>query len=87
MKILTIDNHWVCRAGLKPVLSQIDRNVSVLEAGSFDEAMKLVAGNKDIKLIVLDLLLPGLGSLDSIRELLDKLPQSALVVFSSAIPA
>ena len=83
MKILTVDNQWVCRTGLKPVLAEIDRSVELLEAETFGEAMKLASGNKDIKLVVLDLLLPGLESLDSIRELLDKLPQSSLVVFSS----
>ena len=82
MKVLLVDDNWVCRAGLKPVLSQIDAKAEVLEAGSFDEAVKLAAKHGDLELVVLDLLLPGNGSLDTIRELLDKLPQATLVVFS-----
>ena len=82
MKVLLVDDSWACRAGLKPVLSEVDAKPEVLEAGSFDEALKLVDKNADLKLIVLDLLLPGIDALDNIRDLLDRLPQVTIVVFS-----
>ena len=82
MKVLLVDDNWVCRAGLKPLISQIDGKVEVLDAGSFDEASKLIAKNGDLNLVILDLLLPSIGSLDTMRKLLDKLPQATHVVFS-----
>jgi DNA-binding NarL/FixJ family response regulator len=82
MKVLLVDDNWVCRAGLKPLLSQINGKVEVLEAVSFDEALELAAKNSDLSLVVLDLLSPSIGSLDMVRELLDKLPKVTLVTFS-----
>ena len=82
MKVLLLDNSWVCRAGLKPLLPQINGKAEVFEAGSFDEALKLASKHSDLRLVILDLLAPTVGSLESIRGLLDKLPQATLVVFS-----
>jgi DNA-binding NarL/FixJ family response regulator len=83
MKILTVDNHWVCRTGLRPVLAKLDPDAQVLEAETYEKALKLASGNKDVKLVVMDLLLPDLRSLDALREMLGKLPQASLVVFST----
>ncbi len=83
MKVLIIDDQWVCRAGLKPLLSQIDKRAQIFEAATFDEAVKLVARNKDLSLVVLDLMVPGMKSLESIRDLLAKGSQAPIVVFST----
>ena len=82
MKVLLVDDNWVCRAGLKPLLSEINGKAEVLEAESFDRALELASKNSDLNLIVLDLLSPSIGSTETIRELLAKLPQATLVTFS-----
>ena len=82
MKVLLVDDNWVCRAGLKPLLSEINGKAEVLEAESFDEALEVAAENSDLNLVVLDILSPSIGSMDSVRELLSRLPQATLVTFS-----
>ena len=82
MKVLLVDDNWVCRAGLKPLLTEINGKAEVLEAESFDRALELASKNSDLNLIVLDLMSPSIGSAESIRELLVKLPQATLVTFS-----
>ena len=82
MKVLLLDNSWVCRAGLKPLLSQINGKAEVFEAGSFDDAKELASKHGDLRLVILDLLSPNVGSLETIRALLDRVPQATIVVFS-----
>lgn len=82
MKALLVDDHWVSRAALKSLLAQVEKGVTCLEAGSLDDAIKQVESNSAIDLVILDLVLPGLESLDGIRVLMEKAPQVPVVVFS-----
>jgi len=82
MKVLLVDDHWVTRAALKPLLTQIDKKARFLEADSFDSALKQVESAAGLKLVLLDLVLPGLESLDGIGRLMEKAPDVPVVVFS-----
>jgi DNA-binding NarL/FixJ family response regulator len=82
MKVLLVDDHWVARAALKSLLIQLDETASFLEADSFDGALKQVKGASGLGLVLLDLVLPGLESLEDIRRLKAKAPQVPVVIFS-----
>ncbi len=82
MKFLLVDDHWVSRAALKPLLTQIDKKARFLEADSFDGALEQVEGEAGLKLVLLDLVLPGLESLDGISRLMEKAPDVPVVIFS-----
>ena len=82
MKFLLVDDHWVSRAALKPLLTQIDKKARFLEADSFDNALKQVESDAGLKLVLLDLVLPGLDSLDGISRLMEKVPEVPVVIFS-----
>lgn len=82
MRVLLVDDHWVSRAALKPLLSQVEKGSTCLEAETLDEALKLLGGSSAIDLVILDLVLPGLESLDGIRVLMEKVPQVPVVIFS-----
>ncbi len=82
MKVLLVDDHWVSRAALKSLLTQIDKKAKFLEADNFDDALNQAEGASGLKLVLLDLVLPGLESLDGISRLMEKVPQIPVVVFS-----
>jgi len=82
MKFLLVDDHWVSRAALKPLLTQIDKKARFLEADSFDSALKQVDSDAGLKLVLLDLVLPGLDSLDGISRLMENAPEVPVVIFS-----
>ena len=82
MKFLLVDDHWVSRAALKPLLTQIDKKARFLEADNFDDALKLAEGSSSLGLVLLDLVLPGLESLDGISRLMEKAPEVPVVIFS-----
>jgi DNA-binding NarL/FixJ family response regulator len=71
MKILLVDDHALYRDGLRLTLTTLANDTEVLETGSGSHAMRLLAHEPDVKLVVLDLKLPdgdGLGILTEIRK-------------------
>lgn len=77
LKILIVDDHSLIRQGLKPVLAELAKDVSILESGDFPEALTVIAANPDIDLILLDLNLPstvGLSALIDIQESYEGIP-------------
>ena len=83
MKILAADDHWVFRAGLKHLVKQLDRDLEVLEAGSYDELFNIATQNNDIDLVLLDLLMPGRDMFSGLTELRDLAPGVPVVVISA----
>ena len=82
MKVLLVDDHWVSRAALKPLLTQIDKKARFLEADNFDSALKQAEKEAGLKLVLLDLVLPGLESLEGINRLMEAAPDVPIVIFS-----
>jgi len=68
MKVLLIDDHALFREGLCYILEGLAEDVEVIEAGSFEEAVTVASGEKELDLILLDLSLPGTGGLKAIEE-------------------
>jgi len=84
LKILIIDDHELFREGLAYVLSQLENNVTILEAGNYEETFQLLAETHDIDLVLLDLNLPGkdgFSVLDMVRQEYSSLP---VVVLSAS---
>ncbi len=81
MKILIADDHWVVRAGLGHVLSELDKT-TILEAASFPEATDLLKENQDTNLVILDLLMPGNSPFSGLQEVRQQLPTVPVIVFS-----
>ncbi|MCG8358939.1 MAG: response regulator transcription factor [Kiloniellales bacterium] len=82
MKILIVDDHWVFRAGLKHLVESLGPDVLVLEADTFEEAFRLASQNKDLDLVVLDLLMPDSDPFTGLRELREAFPTVPVVVLS-----
>lgn len=85
MKILSADDHWVSRTGLRHSLSLLDWPVnSFLEASSFAEAREIAAQNPDLDLIVMDLLMPDGSGFDELAILTQIVPEVPIIVVSMA---
>jgi two-component system, NarL family, response regulator NreC len=79
--IILVDDHELLRQGLKLLLeTQPDFHVSG-QVGSGQEALALAqALQPDI--IVLDMLMPGMNGLETIRILQERVPRSRIIVLS-----
>jgi DNA-binding NarL/FixJ family response regulator len=84
MKILLCDDHALFREGLAHVLAGVDDDLSVLEAGDLEEALRLIGEHDDLDLVLLDLGLPGARGLGALRELRERCPTVSVAVVSAS---
>ncbi len=81
ISVLLVDDHAVVRAGYKAYLSLSDRIGEIYEADRGESACQLV-DRQQPDVVVMDLSMPGLGGLESIRRLLNRHPACKVLVFS-----
>jgi two-component system invasion response regulator UvrY len=81
IKVLLVDDHPVVRDGYRRLLENSTDIQVVAEAGSGEEACELYA-KLGADIVVLDLNMPGIGGLETIRRLRAKDPQVRILVFS-----
>jgi two-component system, NarL family, nitrate/nitrite response regulator NarL len=84
MKIIIIDDHPVLRGGLSALLQQIEKDVVVLQAGSAEEGLALVAQHPDLDIVILDIAMPGMDGLHAIAEFGRLRPELPVIVLSSS---
>lgn len=82
--VLLADDHAMVRDGLKPFLEKLAAEVKVIEAGDFTAVRDTVSRQKP-DLAIVDLKMPGLGSIDDIGGLKRLAPNMKLVVLSGSV--
>jgi len=81
ISVLLVDDHAVVRAGYKTYLSLSDRIGDIFEADRGELACQLYSRlSPDV--VVMDLSMPGLGGLESVRRLINRHPNCKILVFS-----
>ena len=81
LRIVLIDDHALVRAGLRRILEAEEGWVVEAEAGDLDRGLRAVLGHKP-DVVVLDLNLGGVSSLDAIGEFLERSPRTKIVVLT-----
>ena len=84
MKVLVVDDHALIRDALRRVLEQLEREVTVFEAGDCGQAFRVIEAQPDLDLVLLDLNLPGMHGLTALTELRTRYPAVSVVVVSAA---
>lgn len=84
MKLLVVDDHPVLRGGLSALLLQLEKNAMVLQAGTAEEGLAIVAQNPDLDIVILDIAMPGMDGLKAIAEFGRIRPELPVVVLSSS---
>lgn len=79
--VLLVDDHSVVRAGYKAYLSLSDKIGSIYEADRGEAACQLYGRHKP-DVVIMDLSMPGIGGLESIRRLARRDPECRILVFS-----
>ena len=82
MKILVIDDHVLIRELLRGVLGELKPEAAVVEATNARGAIRLVADNPDLALVLLDLGLPDRDGFEVLAELRELHPTIPVVVLS-----
>lgn len=82
MKILMVDDHALFRDGMRYVLQQLPEEVEIMEAGNFQDGLKLALRHPELDLALLDLNMPGSEGPLSIRYFHQHYPHIPIVVVS-----
>ncbi|MGC2257846.1 MAG: response regulator transcription factor, partial [Candidatus Sulfotelmatobacter sp.] len=79
--VLLVDDHGLVRRGFRRMLEDESDMTVVGEAGDGEEAIKL-ARRLQPKVVVMDCALPGMNGLDATRQILEDLPETAVLMLS-----
>jgi two-component system, NarL family, response regulator NreC len=79
--IVIADDHAVVRGGLRRLLEAEDDLHVVAEAGDVDETKEQVAQHRP-RILLLDLHMPGGGSLHALRAIRDASPETGILVLT-----
>lgn len=82
-KILIADDHPMVRDALRSAVGYACQAEHILEAGSLDEASRLLDENDDVDLVLLDLNMPGMNGLSGVLTLRNQFPAAPVVVVSA----
>ncbi|GIQ64457.1 DNA-binding response regulator [Paenibacillus cisolokensis] len=85
-KLMIIDDHDMVRAGLKTYLMLEPKFDVVMEAGSGEEALRLLEAADEADrpdLILMDLMMPGMDGVQTTQEVLARYPNMKIVLLTS----
>ena len=85
MQIIVADDHNLVREGLKPFLHELGDDVQVLDAGSLDEAIARAESAESLRLVLLDLRMPGMNGLAGIEVFHRRFPTVPVVILTGHI--
>jgi DNA-binding NarL/FixJ family response regulator len=82
MKVLIADDHAVVRRGLKHILADEYKTLTVGEAENAQKALEL-ARQQEWDVIVLDISMPGRNGLEALKELKQMRPRLPVLILTS----
>jgi DNA-binding NarL/FixJ family response regulator len=84
LKLLIVDDHALVREGVRHVVQTLGPDTHVLEAGSAEEALRLIDANADIELVLLDVGLPGMNGFELLQTLRERGDAPRVVMLSAS---
>ncbi|MGZ4979046.1 MAG: response regulator [Methylobacter sp.] len=81
IKVMLVDDHAVVRAGFRMLLSA-EAEIDVIAEAERGEAACQLYLDQQPDVVVLDLSMPGIGGLESIRRICNRDSQAKILVFS-----
>jgi len=85
VQVVLADDHNLVREALKPLIKRVDDEVEVIDAENFQEALQKAADAKDLKLIILDLKMPGMNGFSGLEQIRARFSQIPVVILSGSI--
>ena len=83
MHLLLADDHGLFRDSMSVWLKQLDAEMTIDFADSYDSVLEKISGNTNYDLLMLDLGMPGMQGAFSVRRLHNEFDNTPLVVVSA----
>ncbi|MBQ9272002.1 MAG: response regulator transcription factor [Alphaproteobacteria bacterium] len=84
MKILIADDHALFRDGLALRLEEIVPDAVISQASSYAQVFKILNAKSDIDVLILDVEMPDMPWLDSLKQFRQIAPQMKIIVISAS---
>lgn len=84
MKILIADDHALFRDGVRQLLTQLDDDVVVTEAGNCQQMLAAIEADAQLQLALLDLCMPGQDGFTALDTIARSYPALPIVVLSAS---
>jgi len=81
IKVILVDDHAVVRAGFRMLLASSD-SIAVIAEAERGEAVCQLYQEQQPDVVVMDLSMPGIGGLETIRRILNRHDNAKILVFS-----
>jgi DNA-binding NarL/FixJ family response regulator len=81
LTVLLVDDHSLVRQGFRRILEDDDKISVVGEASDGNQAVKMALELKP-KVVVMDCALPGISGLVATRQIMEKVPKTAVLMLS-----
>jgi two-component system invasion response regulator UvrY len=81
IRVLLVDDHAIVRAGFRRLLEQQPEIRVIAEAADAEQAYALFVEH-DPDVVVMDVSMPGVSGLESIRRIIGRKPSAQILVFS-----
>lgn len=82
MNILIVEDHIALREGVEMYLMNLDSDNKIFKATNGKEALALLNGSSDIKLIITDLNMPEMTGFDLIKNVKSRFPEIKIIVLT-----
>jgi len=82
-RLVIADDHPLFRGALREAVSGLFGGADIAEAGSFDDAVKLLDRGTEVDLVLLDLTMPGVRGFSGLMYLRAQYPSVPVVVVSA----
>ena len=82
LKILIADDHALVRGGLSALIRTLLPDIAIRECNSFEHVTRTLSEENDFDLLLIDLMMPGMQSVESIQFLCSNWPDVPIVIVS-----
>ena len=80
LKIVIADDHALVRGGLALMIEMTAPDAQLIQANSFSQVKKILEENKQVDLLLLDLMMPGMDNGNGIESICQTWPDIPVVI-------
>lgn len=82
MRIVVADDHALVRGGIGILIKTLHPDTEVIECNNYDKTLQIIDGSEPVDLLLLDLLMPGMDLINSVKHICGNWPDVPVIVIS-----
>jgi DNA-binding NarL/FixJ family response regulator len=82
MRIVVADDHALVRGGVGILIKTLHPDTELIECNNYEKTLKVLNSSEPVDLLLLDLLMPGMDLVKSVKHICTKWPDVPVIVIS-----